>query len=236
MKIVIMKRILNNSKKEKLEFLKKQDNVSLYGPYVEMCYNAMTHLKEHKGYEISDERLYERNYMISLSYMMGKYDGKEEKMSGLIVGGDSNKYVFGEYIRNAINEVKKIMKTKEILRFSADYIAPDFIIHKNNRIKDINERNQKIIIEAKTKNKLLPKDFFDDFFKLNVYLSRLKFRYSIYLILNTSVSSIDDLIKRYIRADYYTCEKCKNRMLFLVQEKESDVPALYVFKKEPVIY
>ena len=231
-----MERRLNNSKKDNLEFLKKQDNISLYGPYVEMCFNAMTHLKEHKSYEISDERLYERNYMISLSYMMGKYDGKEEKMSGLIVGGDSNKYVFGECLRTATDEVGKIMETKKVLDFSADYTAPDLVIHKNNRITDINERNQKIVIEAKTKKELLSNDFFDDFFKLNVYLSRLKFRYSIYLILNTSVSRIDKFIKSYIKADYYTCEKCKNRMLFLVQEKESVEPALFVFKKEPIIY
>lgn len=226
-----MERRVNNSKKDNLEFLKKQDNISLYGPYVEMCFNAMTHLKEHKGYEISDERLYERNYMISLSYMMGKYDGKEEKMSGLIVGGDSNKYVFGECLRTATDEVGEIMETKKVLDFSADYTAPDLVIHKNNRITDINERNQKIVIEAKTKKELLSNEFFDDFFKLNVYLSRLKFRYSIYLILNTSVSRIDELIKRYVEADYYINEKCKNRMLFLVQEKECVAPALYVFKK-----
>ena len=41
------------------------------------------------------------------------------------------------------------METKKVLDFSADYTAPDLVIHKNNRITDINERNQKIVIEAK---------------------------------------------------------------------------------------
>jgi len=231
-----MERRQNNSKKEKLDYLKKQNNISSYGPYVEMCFNAMIHLKEYKGYEISDERLYERNYIISISYMMGKYDGKKEKMSGLIVGGEQRKDVFDNCLLATTEGDDRIEKTRNDLHFSSSYVEPDFIIHKNNRIKDINKKNQKIIIEAKTKAKLQPKEFYADFFKLNVFLSRLKFRYSIYLILNTSVSKIDDMIKTYIKAKYYTSEKCKNRMLFLVQEKESDVPALYVFKKKLVIY
>lgn len=231
-----MERRQNNSKKEKLDYLKKQNNISSYGPYVEMCYNAMIHLKEHKGHELLDGHMYERNFIISLSYMMGKYDGREKEMSGLIVGGECNKYIFDDCLILATKEDERINKTRTKLPFSANYVAPDLLIHKNVRIKDINGKYQKIIIEAKTKVKLQPKEFYIDFFKLNVFLSRLKFRYSIYLILNTSVSRIDDLIKKYIKAKYYTSEKCKNRMLFLVQEKESDVPALYVFKKKLVIY
>ena len=171
-----------------------------------------------------------------MSYMMGKYDGREKEMSGLIVGGECNKYVFDDCLIHATKEDEKINKTKKKLQFSTKYVVPDFLIHKNDRIIDFKGKYQKIVIEAKTKEKLQPKEFNVDFFKLNVFLCRLKFRYSIYLILNTSVLRIDDLIQRYIKADYYTSEKCKNRMLFLVQEKESDVPALYVFKKEPVLY
>lgn len=231
-----MKEIRKSTKETVISFLKKQDDISKYGPYVGMCYNAMTHLKKYNGFEVSDDKIYERNYIISLSYMMGKYDGKEEKMSGLIVGGDSNKYIFDECIRTAINEVYKIKKTKEILVFSTNYVAPDFVIHKNNRIKDINERNQKIVIESKTKDQLLPKEFFDDFFKLNVYLSRLKFRYGIYLLINTSVDRVNSFVGEYLKKDFFVSEKCKNRLLFLIQENKSVNPALYVFKEDPKTY
>ena len=231
-----MKVIQKTAKNTFISFLKKQDDISKYGPYVEMCYNAMTHLKRYKGFEVSDDKLYERNYIISLSYMMGKYDGKEEKMSGLIVGGDINKYVFDECIKTATEKIEKIKKTKEVLGFSTNYVAPDFVIHKNNRIKDVNERNQKIIIESKTKNNLLSEEFFDDFFKLNVYLSRLKFRYGIYLLINTSFNRVNDFVRGYLENDYFISEKCKNRLLFLIQESESVNPALYVFKEDPKTY
>ena len=231
-----MKEIQKSTNKTVISFLKKQDDISKYGSYIEMCYNAMTHLKKYKGVEVSDDKLYERNYIISLSYIMGKYDGKKEKMSGLIVGGDCNKYVFDECIRTATEQVERIKETKDVLGFSTHYVAPDFVIHKNNRIKDINERNQKIVIESKTKDNLLSKEFYDDFFKLNVYLSRLKFRYGIYLLINTSVNRVNGFIRDYLKNDFFISEKCKNRLLFLIQESESVNPALYVFKEDPRTY
>lgn len=219
-----------------ISILKKQKDISRFGPYVEMCYNAMIHLKEHKGYKVSDDHLYERNYIIAISYMMGKYDGKEGIMSGLIVGGDVNKYVFDDCLRCASQENAKIESTRTNLHFTSNYVAPDFVIHKNNKIQDINERNQKIIIEAKTKKSIMSKEFYDDFFKLNVYLSCLKFRYGIYLLINTSITKVNRYINEYITNDCYISEKCKNRMLFLIQEKESDIPSLYGFRVDPKIY
>ena len=219
-----------------ISFLKKENGTSKFGPYVEMCYKAMIHLKDHKGYVVSDELLYERNYIISLAYMMGTYDGKEKKMSGLIVGGDGNKSVFDNCLTRASEENKQIYVTRKKLCFTSNYVAPDFVIHKNNKIKDINERNQRIIIEAKTKKSLTPKEFYDDFFKLNVYLSCLKFRYGIYLLINTPISKVNRFINEYIAKNYYISEKCKNRMLFLIQEKESDIPSLYGFRINPKTY
>ena len=226
----------NPTNKAIVSFLKKEGDISKFGPYVEMCYNSMIHLKDHKGYVVSDDYLYERNYIISLSYMMGKYDGKEDKMSGLIVGGDSNKFVFDNCMNLASNENEQINITRTSLGFTSNYVAPDFVVHKNNKIKDINERNQKVIIEAKTKNGLMSKEFHDDFFKLNVYLSRLKFRYGIFLLINTSITKVNCFINEYIAKDYYISEKCKNRILFLIQEKESVIPSLYGFRMDPKTY
>ncbi len=219
-----------------ISFLKKENGTSKFGPYVEMCYKAMIHLKNHKGYVVSDEHLYERNYIISLAYMMGTYDGKDEKMSGLIVGGDGNKSIFDNCMTRASAENEQIENTRTNLCFNTYYVAPDFIIHKNNKIKDINERNQKLVIEAKTKPSINESDFFHDFFKLNVYLSRLKFRYGIYLLINTPIAKINRYINEYITKNYYISEKCKNRMLFLIQEKESDLPSLYGFRMDPKTY
>lgn len=231
-----MNRIKSPTNKTNISFLKQQDVISKYGPYVNMCYNAMIHLKEHKGYDVSEEHLYERNYIVSLSYIMGMYDGKDNKLSGVIVGGDINKVVFDNCMNLASEENEQINKTRTSLCFTSNYVAPDFVVHKNNKIKDIKERNQKIIIEAKTKKSLMSKDFYDDFFKLNVYLSRLKFRYGIYLLINTPIAKVNRFINEYIAKDYYISEKCKNRMLFLIQEKESDMPSLYGFRIDPKTY
>lgn len=228
--------MIQPTNKTTVSFLKKQNGISKYGSYVKMCYDAMVHLKAHKGYDVSEDRLYERNYIISLSYIMGKYDGENDTMSGLIVGGDVNKYVFDHCLKTAEYELEEIKETKMFLDFSDNYVAPDFLIHKNNKIRDVNEKCQKIVIEAKTKPSLKENEFYRDFFKLNVYLSRLKFRYGIYLLINTSVSQINNYIKSYIDRGLYLSKKCKNRMLFLVHEKESEIPSLYVFKLDPIEY
>lgn len=230
-----MKRKRNSKEDTTIYYLKKKEDISSYGLYVEMCYKAMLHLKEHKGFEVSDNKLYERNYIISLAYMVGKYDGKEEKMSGLIVGGDNNKSVFSEIYNIESDDKTKIECTRTFLKFSTDYVAPDFVIHKNNRIQDFNGRNQKLIIEAKTKSNLEFADFCRDFFKLNVYLSHLKFRYGIYLIINTPIEKINCFIHNYIVKRLYVSKKCKNRLLFLIQEKENDVPSLHIFNRNPLI-
>lgn len=220
----------------KMSFLKKIDDSSKYGLYVEMCYKAMEYLDEHKGYVVSDNKTYERNYIICLSYIMGKNDGKSDAMSGLIVGGDGNKYIFDDCFIQSEKENEQIKKTKKILGLDTNYVAPDFVIHKNNRINDIQGKYQKIIVEAKTTLSLKDDDFYRDFFKLNVYLNRLKFRYGIYLLINTSIDDINCFIKGYIDKCFYISEKCKNRMLFLIQEKECDTPSLYQFKIDPIRY
>ncbi len=214
----------------KKNLLKKKNEISKFGPYVEICYNAMINLNNHTDFDLTDREMYERNFVISLSYMMGKYDGDNEEMSGLIVGGDCNKYIFSECMRIAEEEDNWIDSTRRKIILKADYVAPDVVIHKNNKIKDINEKKQKLVIEVKTKDDLKEEEFYRDFFKLNVYLSRLKFRHAVYLLINTSVNVVNQYLKGYVNKKYYVSKRCKNRMIFMIQEKNN--PSLYVIRDQ----
>ena len=54
--------------------------------------------------------------------------------NNLIFHTDEKIKVFDECIKTATEKIEKIKKTKEVLGFSTNYVAPDFVIHKNNRI------------------------------------------------------------------------------------------------------
>lgn len=101
-----------------------------------------------------------------------------------------------ENIRLAFETIQLVLgKNNEI---DEEWITiPDFIIHKDQ--EDVNSENQRLIAEVKTEKQLSYKKFVWDFFKLNLYLEKLKFQNGIFLTVNCSETIILSHLEAYIR-------------------------------------
>lgn len=215
-----MKKILN--------YLRPTEIASL-DPYVRLCYEAMISCKESNSYNHSgDDMIFERDFVISLAYNMGRHEAGKTTQNYL-VGGEVNKSVFHHYFDKESENDEIISRTRTALDFQTQYVTPDFLIHKYKQIKEIKKGGQKLVIEAKTKSKLTVKEFNKDFFKLNVYLNRLCFEYAVYLLINQSVDSIDTFIAGYMEKDYYINKDVKGNLIFMIQEQESKNPQVFQF-------
>lgn len=195
--------------------------------YVNACYNVVKGLLPHDFLQYGPVKsdLYERNYIIVMSYHLGRY------YSTLLKGDVVN----GELCKSIKIRSDKMSKTFEILKYSnydalASFI-PDFVIHTNEPNRKLTQETQKLIMEAKTTPHLTKKGFNWDFFKLNVYLNKLKYRNAVYLILNTPKVKIDQLLTSYFSEDYYYDKKQIHRFTFILQESINEVPQVYKLQK-----
>ena len=208
-------------------------DIELLDDYVKLCYEAMRSCKESNSYNHSEndkDMIFERDFIISLAYAMGRLEAKRDTANYLI-GGEINKYVFDHYLRCESEKEELISKTQKQLDFKTDYVTPDFLIHKYKKIEEIKENGgQKLVIEAKTKRTLSDNDFYCDFFKLNVYLIRLNFEYAVYIMINQSVDSIDTMLDNYINKGFYVNNEGKKRLIFLIQDNEEEYPQSFQFK------
>ena len=207
--------------------------------YLKLCYNVMRDIRRKHDSIICNEdhieeslvEIYERNYMITFSYLMGM----RNKSHSII---DSDEFISGELYK----EVGRLDKRTSLYQSMTElapkrvpnYLIPDFLIHKSNRINDKNVENQLLILEAKTTQKLTPKGFNWDMFKLNMYIEKLNFNVAVYLIVNSTLKKINKFVDNYIR-NYWYSDKLLNynqlsqmhHLYFLIQEKVDSNPEIY---------
>ena len=204
------------------------------------CFTAMRMLAANpnivKINEDDNSPTLERNYILSMVYQIGKSDylrGNTDIVFGsapYFVGGEANKLI------PILDESAK--KTSKDLHFaerdSKIEVIPDLVIHNSHYPKAGNtEKGQYLALEAKT-TKLLGQHYFNrDFFKLNLYLADLHFQNAVYLVINKSVSTIDDYIGTYKTNNYYLYFDIKRKVRFFIQEK--DVPEMYKLKRDFII-
>lgn len=194
------------------------------GKYIEMCYDAMRQLIDNKyviGSESEKDFIYERNLLISLAYLLGREHHDKVKPCYLI-GGEVNKYVFDKTFQNDDTAYDNtwINSTKSKLDFDSTYVTPDFLIHRFKKLSDKNRGGQKLVVEAKSKKSVSQKDFQKDLFKLNVYLTRLKFEKAVYIILNLRKNAIESMVYDYISNGMFWSDKSYDKLYFLIQENE----------------
>jgi len=204
------------------------DNKQVVDDYVTACFRIMSKLQlnEFLQYGKNTSELYERNYIIVFSYHLG------QKYSTLL----KNDTVNGELCKK-IKLTSKITRTTfEHLKYSNyDEVVsffPDFVIHINDSNRNLIPENQKLILEAKTTPNLTSKGFYWDFFKLNLYLTKLKYRNAIYLILNSSKTKIDRLLTSYFSKCYYYDKGNLDRLFFFIQENVDTPPIMYKLQKK----
>ena len=220
-----------------LKYIEKIDTFENESEYVKKCFSAMRILAANpqivRNIEDDNSPTLERNYILSMVYHLGKSDYLKENTdivfgSGpYFVGGEANKLI------PVLDELAK--KTSKNLHF-ADRggkieVIPDLVIHNSHCPKaGDTEDGQYLALEAKT-TRILGQYYFNrDFFKLNLYLADLHFQNAVYLVINKSVSVIDDYIGKYLtntNTNYQYFDVKSNLRLFI---QENDVPEMYKLK------
>ena len=187
----------------------------------------------------------EWNYVIHLSYLLGKMEGGAKKKVLLdtdYINGEIYKQVRSTNNSNArkaqekFDQFKKEKDTKMSNKASKDYInvRPDFVIHQSHDV-DYDYRGQKLIIEAKTTKDLDEIDFCWDFLKLNFYVDEFKFKNALYMLVNIDRKQIIKMFNIYREKIGYYCNDMSKIWLFVQNwdgEKMSPVN-IYQIEREP---
>jgi len=191
--------------------------------------------KENKEVDGDEAQIYERNYIITLTIELvrmsccqnshnldGIINGEVLKRLSLSDSSVQKKYV---NIRKALNSNYKGNK-KEI------YVLPDFLIHESHSFEEgkLDEKHQHLAMEAKTKTIKRKELFFLDLLKLNYYLDTLNFANVVYLLVGTSIKTIDDYLESYLKEVEYKSSKASKQLYFFIQEKLDAEPLIYKLK------
>lgn len=203
--------------------------------YLILCYDIMRIIqKDHKAVVSKPEKdnlkvIYERNYIITFSYLMGRKAGYSKLLSDKFVNGE----IIKDFILYPQNDDDK---TRRRIYPSRKYYCPDFVIHTSHEKSNDNYVGQYLIMEAKTTSELKKKDFYWDLFKLNLYVEKLDYDTAVYLIVNTSVSEVRSMIEEYDDKKYWYTSKLhglnlrqedKKHIYFLIQENVEKPPKMY---------
>ena len=206
--------------------------------YLFYCFEAMKELHKSLDWvcfhvedmDDDDIQVYERNFIISLTTMLSK---KGFTLPGLINGevAKSLDAFAPTEIRDKYITLKRSQKQDYAPK--SCYVFPDFLIHESHSLDKAswNTKNQHIIIEAKTNDITNKNAFFLDLFKLNAYLSYLHFENAIYLIVQTSISKINNYLLEYRNQVNFFSDSINN-LYFFIQEKIDDEPKIYKIKKD----
>lgn len=204
--------------------------------YLILCYDIMRIIqKDHKAVVSKPEKdnlkgIYERNYVITFSYLMGRKAGYSKLLSDKFVNGE----IIKDFILYPQNDDDK---TRRRIYPSRKYYCPDFVIHTSHENSNDNYVGQYLIMEAKTTSELKKKDFYWDLFKLNLYVDKLDYDTAVYLIVNTTISEVKSMVGEYDEKEYWYTSKIKNvqqlkdnkkhHIYFLIQESVEKQPKIF---------
>lgn len=226
--------------------------------YLKLIYKAMDSIGHNYGAIITNYskegndsnriEICERNYIIFLSYILGKMDSNStsSKISDkLYLNGEVYKRLDSmedKEINKAFDRFNKLLEEKQKNKDNKceekqkkdkyKNVRPDFVIHKSHN-EDYETKGQKLVIEAKTTSNLKEEDFCWDFIKLNAYIDNLKFKQAIYIIVNADIKDINKCLKSYSDKIKYTSNRI-DRLWFFIQNwngKNMDPIRLYQVEK-----
>jgi len=150
-------------------------------------------IKNGKIIDYSNEIVYpERNFCTNLYH----HFMVELETEDLNIGEDFflDEEIYKKFTGTYIND-DDFKKTKDALNFPKRGMRPDLVLHATQESRD--PEDQLLIIECKIDPNLSEKNFNEDFFKSNIFLSELNFQNSVYIIINNKRNHIESLLKKY---------------------------------------
>lgn len=162
---------------------------------------------------------YERNFISRLNVKFDSYINSSGRTYNLTTDIE----VLKPFIYNNENTESEIFKTYSNLKKNyTNEIAtslttiPDFVFHLNE--KNLEEENQKLIIEAKTSEILDNFHFSIDLFKLNIYVDKFNFQNAVFLIVNNDIDLVKKRLKFYLLNKYYMSTVNLEKIYFFIKK------------------
>ena len=123
--------------------------------------------------------------------------------------------------------IARLRKVSEDDNLSDVTVKPDYAIHYSVKRENLSKETQKLVIEAKTTNKITQDLFSWDLYKLMAYVNELSFQTSVFLILNTDKNRVETLLAGYKEQGLPVLNVPKGHLLFFIQDTIDAAPKAY---------
>lgn len=252
--VTLLLKLLEKNDWNEFRLYDKSKNDIAENKYLLALFDAMEQVGREYGSIITNMdnnpleiRICERNYIIYLSYILGKLQsdkGHTPFEKDDYINGETYKCFkdLKDELKTAYEDYCSLKKQKkggdndsQQQTFSKNKknkeVVPDFVIHKSHKMNN-DFTGQIIIVEAKTTSKLKAIDFFWDLLKLNAYIEEFGFENAVYLIVNTTKEQIDNYLVLYEKIIKFFCKE-KSKLWFFIQDlngKESSQIGIFQLK------
>lgn len=202
--------------------MKLEDFTEFESSFASSCFQAMTSIQgKLERMQNDDGNIDEQNYVMGLSGCMGKAIEPNVFLSG------------GELKKQISSSNKAVQDLIARLNRESDYnlpnvtVKPDYVIHYSVKRENLSSETQKLVIEAKTTNKLAQDPFSWDLYKLMAYVNELSFQTAVFLILNTDKSRVETLLAGYKEQELPVINVPRGHLLFFIQDTIKSIPKAY---------
>lgn len=204
--------------------MRLEDIVKFDGPFASACFQAMSSIQgKLKRMRNEDGNIDEQNYVLELAGSIGA----ELTPTEFLLGGELRKEITSsnEAVRKLIARIKNEPEGYTLPNVT---VKPDYAIHYFVKRENLDGTTQKVVIEAKTTNRLAQDSFSWDSYKLGAYVNELSFQTAIYLIINTDRARVETLLDGYKEQGLPEIKVPTGRLLFFIQDSIDSAPKPYV--------
>lgn len=203
--------------------MKLENLTEFESSFASSCFQAMTSIQSKlKRMQNDDGNIDEQNYMVELASSIGGNIGSTD----FLLGGEMRKQITTS--NKAVQDlIARLRKVSEDDNLSDVTVKPDYAIHYSVKRENLSNETQKLVIEAKTTNKITQDLFSWDLYKLMAYVNELSFQTAIFLILNTDKSRVETLLAGYKEQGLPVINVPRGHLLFFIQDTIDATPKAY---------
>lgn len=203
--------------------MRLEDIAKFDSPFASACFEAMSSIQgKLKRMQNEDGNIDEQNYVLELAGSIGV----KLTPTDFLLGGELRKEITSsnEAVQKLIARIKNEPEGYNLPNVT---VKPDYAIHYFVKRANLDETTQKIVIEAKTTNRLAQDPFSWDLYKLGAYVNELSFQTAIYLILNTDRTRVETLLDGYKEQRLPEINVPTGHLLFFIQDSIDSAPKPY---------
>lgn len=189
--------------------------------YLKIVFQAINSVNSKEVAYYNDEewsKVYERNFIINMSYRLGSIMSKNQVSREILVNGEVLKEL--SLSDKECEVVKQVNPQKTIIKngkSSLVQVYPDFVIHSLHDPK-CSADSQILILEAKAGKISSGNHFFWDLIKLKYYLAHLCFKTAVYLLVGNNKETVEGYMNSFIEMLGDDITIYKKRLYFIIKD------------------